>query len=46
MDDFTIHDDSFDECLHHLTLVLKHSIKINLVLNLNSFISWWSKGQY
>ena len=33
MDDFTINGDSFDVCLHHLTLVLKHCIETNLVLN-------------
>ena len=33
MDDFIVHDFSFDECLHHLTLVLKHCIETNLVLN-------------
>jgi len=33
MDDCTVHGDSFDECLHHLMLVLKHCIETNLVLN-------------
>jgi len=33
MDDFTVNGDSFDECLHHLTLVLRHCIDINLMLN-------------
>ena len=33
MDDFTIHGDSFDECFHHLTVVLKRCIRANLVLN-------------
>jgi len=33
MDDFTVHGDSFDECLHHLTLVLRRCIETNLVLN-------------
>ncbi|XP_074298882.1 uncharacterized protein LOC141629851 [Silene latifolia] len=33
MDDFTVHDDSFDSCLHHLSLVLKRCIDTNLVLN-------------
>ena len=33
MDDFTLHGDSFDECLHHLTLVLRRWIETNLVLN-------------
>jgi len=34
MDDFTVHGDSFDECLHHLTLVLRRCIETNLALNL------------
>jgi len=33
IDDFTVHGDSFYECLHHLTLVLRHCIEANLVLN-------------
>jgi len=33
MDDFTVHGDSFDEFLHHLTLVLKCFMETNLVLN-------------
>ena len=33
VDDFTVDADSFDECLHHLTLVLRRSIETNLVLN-------------
>ncbi|XP_021745351.1 uncharacterized protein LOC110711280 [Chenopodium quinoa] len=33
MDDFTIHGDSFDSCLEHLTLVLKRCLETNLVLN-------------
>jgi len=33
MDDFTVHADSFDECLHHLILVLRRCIETNLVLN-------------
>jgi len=37
IDDFAVHGDSFDECLHHLTLVLKHCIKTNLVLNFENF---------
>jgi len=32
-DDFTGHGDSFDESLHHLTLVLRRCIETNLVLN-------------
>jgi len=27
IDDFTIHGDSFDECFHHLTVVLKRCIE-------------------
>ena len=33
IDDFSVHGDSFEEYLHHLTLVLKHCIETNLVLN-------------
>jgi len=33
MDDFNIHGDSFDECLRHLTLVLRRCIETNLVSN-------------
>ena len=33
MDDFTVHGDSFDTCLSHLTLVLKRCVETNLVLN-------------
>jgi len=33
IDDVIIHGDSFDECLYHLMLGLKHCIKTNLVLN-------------
>jgi len=33
MGDFNVHGDSFDECLHHLTLVLRRCIETNLVLN-------------
>ena len=33
MDDFTIYGDTFDECLHHIALVLKRCIDTNLVLN-------------
>lgn len=33
MDDFTVHGDSFDECLNHLELVLMKCIEANLVLN-------------
>ena len=33
VNDFTIHGDSFDECLHHLTLVVNRCIETNLVLN-------------
>ncbi|CAH9124841.1 unnamed protein product [Cuscuta epithymum] len=33
MDDFTIHGDSFDSCLYHLSLVLKSCLESNLVLN-------------
>ena len=33
MDDFTVSRDSFDNCLHNLTLVLQRCIETNLVLN-------------
>ncbi|XP_062109887.1 uncharacterized protein LOC133821759 [Humulus lupulus] len=33
MDDFSVYGDSFDKCLHNLTLVLKRCIETNLVLN-------------
>ena len=33
MDDFSVFGDSFDQCLHHLTLVLQRCVKKNLVLN-------------
>ena len=33
MDDFTVYGDSFDNCLHNLTLVLQRCIETNPVLN-------------
>jgi len=33
MDNCIVYDNSFDQCLNHLTKVLKHCININLVLN-------------
>ena len=33
MDDFTVNGDSFDNCLHNLTLVLQRCIETNLLLN-------------
>ena len=33
MDDFTVHGESFDDCLENLTKVLKRCIETNLVLN-------------
>ena len=33
MDDFSVFGDSFDQSLHHLTLVLQRCIEKNLVLN-------------
>ena len=33
MDDFSVFGDSFDQCLHHLSLVLQRCIEKNLVLN-------------
>ena len=32
MDDFTVYGDSFDQCLHHLALVLRRCIDTNLIL--------------
>jgi len=33
MDDFSIYGDFFDQCLHHLKLVLKRCMEKNLILN-------------
>ena len=33
MDDFIVCGDSFDNCLHNLTLALQRFIETNLVLN-------------
>jgi hypothetical protein len=33
MDDFTVYGDSFDQCLDHLSRVMKRCIETNLVLN-------------
>ena len=33
MDDFSIYGDSFDQCLHHLELVLQRYKEKNLTLN-------------
>lgn len=33
MDDFSVFGDSFDMCLHHLSMVLKRCVETNLVLN-------------
>ena len=33
MDDFSIYRDSFDQCLHHLELVLQRCKEKNLILN-------------
>jgi hypothetical protein len=33
MDNFIVYGDSFDYCLHNLTLVLQRCIKTNLLLN-------------
>ena len=43
MDDFTIHGDTFDECLNHLALVLRRCIDTNLVLNLEKCHLWLNK---
>ena len=33
MDDFSVYESSFDECLKNLTLIFKRCIETNLVLN-------------
>ena len=33
MDDFIIYGDTFDVCLHNLSLILKQCVETNLVLN-------------
>jgi hypothetical protein len=33
MDDFTVFEDLFDNCLHNLTLVLQRCRKTNIILN-------------
>ncbi|CAN6723519.1 unnamed protein product [Malus baccata var. baccata] len=33
MDDFSVFDDSFDGCLHNLSLILKRCVETNIVLN-------------
>jgi len=33
IDYFTVHGDSFDQSLHNLTLILRHCIETNLILN-------------
>ena len=43
MDDFTVSGDSFDNCLHNLTLVLQRCIETNLVLNSENDILWLNK---
>ena len=37
MDNFIVYGDSFDNCLHNLTLVLQRCIETNLVLNSENF---------
>ena len=32
MDDFNVHGDSFDECLHHLKLVHRRCIETNFLV--------------
>ena len=41
MDDFSVYGDSFDTCLHNLSLVLKRCQETNLVLNWKNVISWF-----
>ncbi|CAN6586190.1 unnamed protein product [Malus baccata var. baccata] len=33
MDDFSVFGDSFDDCLHNLSLILKRCVETNLILN-------------
>jgi len=33
MNDFSIYGDSFDQCLHHLKLILQYCAEKNLTLN-------------
>lgn len=46
MDDFSVFGNSFDQCLHHLILILQRCIEKNLILNMPFiFINWkqqWS----
>jgi len=43
VDDFIVHGDSFDECLHHHTLVvLSVALRLIWCLILKSVISWWN----
>jgi len=37
MDNFIVYGDSFDNCLHNLTLVLQRCIKTNLLLNYEKY---------
>ncbi|CAN6560268.1 unnamed protein product [Malus baccata var. baccata] len=37
MDDFSVFGDSFDGCLHNLSLILKRCVETNLVLNWEKF---------
>ena len=46
MDDFTIHRDTFIQCLKILKLVLQRCIKTNLVLNLENAILWLSRALF
>ena len=39
MDDFSIYGDSFDQCLHHLEVVLERCAEKNLTLNWESVTS-------
>jgi hypothetical protein len=40
MDDFSVYETSFDECLINLSKVLRRGEEVNLVLNWKNIISW------
>ena len=43
-DDFSIYRDSFDQCLHHLELVLQRCKEKNLILNWEKYHSMLRQG--
>jgi len=44
MDDFSIHGDSFNQCLHHLELVVKKCIEKNFDIKLGKISFYGQKG--